>query len=514
MKKALEKLAELDALAEVGGGQDRLEAQHARGKLTARERIELLFDAGSFTEIDKFALHQRNSFGLDKKRFLGDGVVTGRGLIEGRQVFAFSQDFSVLGGSLSGTNAAKITKIMDLAAETGSPLVGLNDSGGARIQEGVESLGGYAEIFLRNSMYSGVIPQLSVVLGPCAGGAVYSPALTDFVFMCEKTSYMFITGPEVVEKVTREKVDKEELGGARAHSEKSGVAHFRAETEKESIEQVRKVLGYLPESNRRPAPIKRSQDPADRSSEKLNSLLPEQRDRAYDMRLVLEEVLDQGSLVEVHRDFAKNIVVGLARMDGETVGVVANQPNHLAGCLDIDASVKAARFVRFCDCFSIPLITFVDVPGFMPGVRQEHGGIIRHGAKLLFAYAEATVPKITLIVRKAYGGAYDVMSSKHLRGDLNFAYPSAEIAVMGAEAAVGLLYRREIASAEQPEVERARLSSEYEEHFANPWIAASLGYIDAVIEPRFTRKHLIDGLKMLRGKKTERPERKHDNMPL
>jgi propionyl-CoA carboxylase beta chain len=512
--KALAELKKKHEQAEQGGGEARLKQQHDRGKLTARERIAELLDAGSFVELDKFVVHRSNNFDLQKQRYLGDGVITGYGTIDGRKIFIFSQDFTIFGGSLSESYAAKITKIMDLAAEVGCPIIGLNDSGGARIQEGVQSLAGYAEIFLRNVLCSGVVPQISAVLGPCAGGAVYSPAITDFVLMTEHTSHMFITGPEVIKAVTKEEVSKEDLGGAMTHNEKSGVAHFLAASEQECFAQIRTLFGFLPQSNRELPPLEPAEDPADRCEPLLNSLIPEAADQPYDMKELLSAVVDDGNFFEVQQLFAKNIIVGFARLNGQSVGIVANQPLVLAGCLDIDASVKAARFVRFCDAFNIPLLTFVDVPGFLPGTRQEFGGVIRHGAKLLYAFAEATVPKITLITRKAYGGAYDVMSSKHIRGDINLAYPSAEVAVMGPEGAVNIIFRNEISSAADPKKRQQELTDEYRAQFANPWTVASLGYVDAVIEPAETRIHLIRSLEMLAGKVQSNPRRKHGNIPL
>ncbi len=501
-------------VAELGGGADRQAQQRERGKLTARERIAALVDPGSFVELDKFVVHRSTNFDLDKQRYYGDGVVTGYATIDGRQIFLFSQDFTVFGGSLSEAYAKKITKVMDLAADTGCPIVGLNDSGGARIQEGVESLAGYADIFLRNVLYSGVVPQLSAILGPCAGGAVYSPAITDFVLMTDVTSYMFITGPEVIKAVTKEDVTKDALGGAATHNSKSGVAHLLAANEQECFAQIRAILSYLPQSNRERAPRGSIEDPADRRSEALNALIPEQPDQPYDMRSLITETIDRGSFFEIQPLYAQNILCGFGRLYGHSVGIVANQPQVLAGCLDIDASVKAARFVRCCDAFNVPVITFVDVPGFLPGTKQEFGGIIRHGAKLLYAYAEATVPKLTVITRKAYGGAYDVMSSKHLRGDLNFAYPSAEVAVMGPDAAVNIIFRNELAAAEDKVAKHKELVREYREQFANPWTVAALGYVDAVIEPADTRTHLIRGLEMLATKVKANPAKKHGNIPL
>ncbi|MFN2453876.1 MAG: acyl-CoA carboxylase subunit beta [Pyrinomonadaceae bacterium] len=511
------KLARLQkrlAEATAGGGHARVERQHAAGKMTARERIEFLLDENSFEEFDKFVVHRSRDFDLDKQLYAGDGVVTGHGLVDGRRVFVFAQDFTVFGGSLSETHAAKICKVMDLAMKVGAPIVGLNDSGGARIQEGVVSLGGYADIFLRNTLASGVVPQISCIMGPCAGGAVYSPAITDFNVMVKDTSYMFITGPDVIKTVTHEDVTKEELGGAVAHNRTSGVAHFAADTDEHALRLVRELLSFLPSNNMDDAPRLASSDPIDRAEMKLNTLVPEASNQPYDIREVINEVVDDNYFFEVHELYAPNIVVGFARLDGAPVGIVANQPAYLAGVLDIDASVKAARFVRFCDCFNIPLITFEDVPGFLPGVAQEHGGIIRHGAKLLYAFAEATVPKITVITRKAYGGAYCVMASKHIRTDINFAWPTAEIAVMGAEGAVGVLYRREISEADDAETARRARVKEFEEKFANPYVAAERGFIDEVIEPAQTRPKLIRALKLLENKRDTNPPKKHGNIPL
>ncbi len=511
------KLAELRRKheeAELGGGKERQEQQCARGKMTPRERIAKLIDPGTFVELDKFVTHQSSNFGLDQQRYLGDGVVCGHALIDSRQVFLFAQDFTVFGGSLSEAYAHKITKIMDLAMNTGCPLIGLNDSGGARIQEGVQSLAGYAEIFLRNVLCSGVIPQISAILGPCAGGAVYSPAITDFVLMTEHISHMFITGPDVIKAVTKEDVTKEALGGAHTHNEISGVAHFLAADEKDCLMAIRTLLSYLPSSNKERAPRVRASDPPDRADKTLNSLIPEQANQPYDMKDLILKVIDEGTFFEIQDRFAKNIIVGFARLDGRSVGIVANQPQVLAGCLDIDASTKAARFVRFCDAFNIPLVTFVDVPGFLPGTRQEFGGIIRHGAKLLYAFAEATVPKVTLITRKAYGGAYDVMSSKHIRGDINLAYPSAEVAVMGSEGAVNIIFRDELTQAADHTARHRELVEEYKNQFANPWTLASLGYVDAVIEPADSRLHLVRALEMLQHKSVSNPKRKHGNIPL
>jgi len=510
----IERLLELRARARLGGGIARIEQQHERGKLTARERLELLLDPGSFVELDAFVTHRSTDFGLADERYLGDGVVTGHGMIDGRLVFVFSQDFTVFGGSLSEAYAEKICKVMDLALKVGAPIVGLNDSGGARIQEGVVSLGGYADIFLRNTLASGVVPQLSVVLGPCAGGAVYSPAITDFTIMVEATSYMFVTGPNVVKAVTHEDVDAERLGGATTHTTRSGVAHLAAPDEARALELAREVLAFLPQNNLSDAPRSEPGDSADRMDAALDAVVPDDPSRPYDMHDVIGPIVDDGAFLEIQPGWAQNIIVGFARLGGQAVGIVAQQPAVLAGALDIDASVKAARFVRTCDAFNVPLLTLVDVPGFLPGVAQEHGGIIRHGAKLLFAYCEATVPKLTVITRKAYGGAYDVMSSKHVRGDMNFAWPTAEIAVMGAEGAVNILYRNEIASADDPAAERARLVAEYQEQFANPYIAAARGYVDDVILPRETRPRLIAALAMLAGKRDTNPRKKHGNIPL
>ena len=507
-------LADLERRAERGGGDDRLKRQHDAGKLSARERIDLLFDPGSFDEVDKLVTHRCLDFGMDEQIVPGDGVVAGAGRVEGRPVYAFAQDFTVFGGSLSETNAAKIVKIMDLAMKMGAPVVGLNDSGGARIQEGVLSLGGYADIFLRNTLASGVIPQISAIMGPCAGGAVYSPAITDFNIMVEGTSYMFVTGPDVLRTVTHEEVTKEELGGAKTHNETSGVAHFSTPDDRECLQLIRELLGYLPSNNLDGPPRRETSDPIDREDEALDRLVPASPNQPYDMHDLVHAIADEGAFLEVHRDYARNIIVGFARLGGRSVGIVANQPAHLAGTLDIDASVKAARFVRFCDAFNIPLVTFEDVPGFLPGTRQEYGGIIRHGAKLLFAYAEATVPKVTVITRKAYGGAYCVMSSKHIRTDVNFAWPTAEIAVMGPEGAVNILYKREIETAADPATQRAKRVEEFREKFANPYVAASRGFIDEVIRPRQTRARLIAALARLETKRDKNPPKKHGNIPL
>lgn len=513
----LKELNERKRLAELGGGAERVAKQHAAGKLTARERVELLMDPGSFVELDQFVQHRCTDFEMQNQKFLGDGVVTGYGTVNGRTIFVFSQDFTVFGGSLSGAHATKICKIMDMALKAGAPIVGLNDSGGARIQEGVESLGGYAEIFWRNTQASGVIPQISVILGPCAGGAVYSPAITDFIFMVENSSYLFVTGPDVIKTVTHEDVTKEALGGAETHSERSGVTHFVRSSEPECLKSVRELLAYLPANNLDSAPKSDSSDAWDRPCTEIRKILPDSSNKPYDMLSIIRDVCDDAQFFEAHAGYAKNIVVGFARLAGKSVGIVGNQPNHLAGCLDIDASLKAARFVRFCDSFNIPLITFVDVPGFLPGTQQEHGGIIKHGAKLLYAYAEATVPKLTVITRKAYGGAYDVMASKHIRADFNFAYPTAEIAVMGPEGAINILYRKEIAAAEKAgklAEERTRLADLYRQTFANPYKAAELGYIDEVLNPEETRRRLITSLKTLEGKRERGPSRKHGNIPL
>jgi propionyl-CoA carboxylase beta chain len=508
-----ERLAALEKQAVEAGGAARALRQHDAGKLTARERVALCCDAGSFVEIDKFVTHRATDFGMAESKILGDGVVTGYGTVHGRTVFLFAQDFTVFGGSLAEAHARKICKVMDLAMKAGAPILGLNDSGGARIQEGVVSLAGYAEIFLRNTLASGVVPQLSAVLGPCAGGAVYSPAITDFVFMVESSSYMFITGPDVIRTVTHEEVTKEELGGAAAHV-RSGVAHRAFADEPSCLEGLRTLLSFLPQNNREEPPRLPTRDRADRADAALDEMVPAEPSKPYDMRALIERVVDDGHLFEIQPDHARNIIVAFARLDGRPVGIVANQPAHLAGCLDIDASVKAARFVRFCDCFNLPLITFVDVPGFLPGTAQEWGGIIRHGAKLLYAFAEATVPKLTVITRKAYGGAYDVMSSKHIRGDLSFAFPSAEIAVMGPEGAVNIVFREELAKAADRDAARAGYVAEYREKLANPYAAASLGYIDEVIRPRETRGKLCRALAVLANKRDSNPPRKHGNIPL
>ncbi len=509
----LEELRRRNRAAELGGGEERIRRQHKAGKKTARERLELLLDPGSFLELDRFVVHQTHDFGMAEQRIPGDGVVTGSGRIHGRPVFVFAQDFTVFGGSLSETYARKICKIMDLAMKTGVPVIGLNDSGGARIQEGVASLGGYADIFLRNTLASGVVPQISAIMGPCAGGAVYSPAITDFVFMVKNTSYMFVTGPDVIKAVTHESVSAEDLGGATTHGTTSGVAHFAADSEEECLALIRELLTFLPQNNTEDPPLRPTQDPAERRDESLQSIVPGQPNKPYDMKEIVRAVLDDRYFFEVQATFAANIVVGFGRLGGRPVGIVANQPAHLAGCLDIAASVKAARFVRFCDCFNVPLVTFVDVPGFLPGTAQEFGGIIKHGAKLLYAYCEATVPKLTVITRKAYGGAYDVMASKHIRGDANFAFPTAEIAVMGPEGAVNILYKRELQTTADPGFSEARIR-EYREKFANPYVAAERGYVDEVIEPRDTRARLCAALAILKTKRDANPPRKHGNIPL
>ena len=510
----LSRLEELRRAAIEGGGSERVQTQHDRGKLSARERLDLLMDEGSFVELDRFVTHRSTDFGLADKKILGDGVVTGYGTIHGRLVYVFSQDFTVFGGSLSEAHAEKIVKLQDMALKNGAPLVGLNDSGGARIQEGVASLGGYADIFLRNTLASGVVPQISVILGPCAGGAVYSPAITDFVYMVRGSSYMFVTGPNVVKTVTHEDVDLEGLGGADVHSCKSGVAHFACDSEPECLAAVRELLLYLPQNNTELSAALESSDPHDRQDDELLEVVPDNPSKPYDMRDVITRVVDGGTFLEVHQRFAQNLLVGFARLGGRVVGIVANQPSFLAGVLDIDSSDKGARFVRFCDSFNIPLVVLEDVPGFLPGVAQEHGGIIRHGAKLLYAFAEATVPKVTVITRKAYGGAYDVMSSKHIRGDVNLAWPQAEIAVMGPKGAVEVLFRKEIAGADDPQAVTDARIEEYREKFAHPYIAAARGYVDDVIDPRETRPRLINALDMLQNKRDENPTRKHGNIPL
>jgi propionyl-CoA carboxylase beta chain len=511
------RLEQMEAKAQVAGGEARIAKQHEAGKLTARERIAALLDEDSFVELDKFVTHRCADFGMQDQRILGDGVVTGHGTVDGRPVCVFAQDFTVFGGSLSGAYAQKICKVMDLATKIGCPVIGLNDSGGARIQEGVESLAGYADIFLRNVLTSGVVPQLSAIMGPCAGGAVYSPAITDFILMVDRTSYMFITGPEVIKTVTHEEVTKEQLGGAATHASKSGVSHFTEPDELTCIARMRELLSFMPSNNAEDPPMRATQDPPDRADAALDSVVPLESNKPYDIKKIITPVVDDGKFVEVHKDYAKNIVCGFARFEGRPVGIVANQPAHLAGCLDIDASIKAARFVRFCDCFGLPLVTFVDVPGFLPGTNQEYGGIIKHGAKLLYAFAEATVPKITVITRKAYGGAYDVMASKHIRADVNVSYPAAEIAVMGPEGAVNIIFRGEldkITDETRRAEARARFTQEYRDTFANPYKAASLGYIDEIIRPRDTRWTIVRSLRTLKNKRQANLPRKHGNIPL
>ncbi|MBH69313.1 MAG: methylmalonyl-CoA carboxyltransferase [Rhodospirillaceae bacterium] len=510
MQDIIQRLESMRDKARIGGGKRRVEAQHAKGKLTARERIEVLYDEGSFEEWDMFVEHRCNDFGMENEKIPGDGVVTGFGTINGRLCFVFSQDFTVFGGALSEAHAEKICKVMDQAMKVGAPIIGLNDSGGARIQEGVASLGGYAEVFQRNVLASGVIPQVSMIMGPCAGGAVYSPAMTDFIFMVEDTAYMFVTGPDVVKTVTHEAVTHEELGGAITHSSKSGVADNAFENDVEALFQLRRFMDFLPASNREQPPYWKTADPIERSEISLNTLIPENANKPYDMKELILKVIDEGDFFEIQPNFAANIIIGFARIQGSTIGIIGNQPMVLAGCLDIDSSRKGARFVRFCDCFNIPILTFVDVPGFLPGTQQEYGGIIKHGAKLLFAYAEATIPKVTVITRKAYGGAYDVMSSKHLRGDVNFAWPTAEIAVMGAKGAVEIIFRSDLGDEEK----LAQRTAEYSEKFANPSAAGARGYIDDVILPQNTRRRVARAFAMLRNKKLENPWKKHDNIPL
>jgi propionyl-CoA carboxylase beta chain len=512
-----QKLAELkrrDSLAEAGGGEERRARMHKEGKMSARERIEFLLDEGTFEETDKMVVHRCTDFGMDEQKYYGDGFLTGYGRIEGRLVFVFAQDFTVFGGSLSEANAGKIVKLMDTAMRVGAPVIGLNDSGGARIQEGVMSLAGYADIFLRNVLSSGVVPQISAIMGPCAGGAVYSPAITDFILMVNHTSYMFITGPDVIKAVTHEEVTKDELGGAMTHNEKSGVAHFLAHDDAECLSMIRELFSFIPSNNLDDPPRRPCTDPIDRADEKLDSVVPAESNMPYDIKDVIHTVVDDGYFFEVQEHYARNIVVGFARLNGKSVGIVANQPAFLAGVLDINASIKGARFVRFCDCFNIPLITFEDVPGFLPGTQQEYGGIITHGAKLLFAFSEATVPKITVITRKAYGGAYCVMASKHIRTDVNYAWPTAEIAVMGPEGAVNIVYKRELEKSQNPDADRAAKIEEFRERFANPYVAAERGYVDAVIRPRDTRRKLIQALEMLENKRDKNPPKKHGNIPL
>jgi propionyl-CoA carboxylase beta chain len=512
-----QKIAELkrrDQLAEAGGGAERRQRQHKEGKMSARERIQFLLDEGTFEETDKLVTHRCTDFGMQEQKYYGDGFVTGYGRIEGRLVFVFAQDFTVFGGSLSESNAAKIVKIMDQAARVGAPVIGINDSGGARIQEGVMSLAGYADIFLRNTLYSGVVPQISAIMGPCAGGAVYSPAITDFTLMVENTSYMFITGPDVIKTVTHEDVTKEKLGGATTHNSISGVAHFMAHDDAECLSMIRELLSFMPSNNLEDPPRRESTDPIDRADDSLDKLVPTESNKPYDIKDAINAIVDDGYFFEVQEHYAKNMVIGFARLNGRPAGIVANQPAFLAGVLDINSSIKGARFVRFCDCFNIPLITFEDVPGFLPGVAQEHGGIIVHGAKLLYAFAEATVPKITVITRKAYGGAYCVMASKHIRADVNYAWPTAEIAVMGPEGAVDIVYRRDLDKAKDKAKMRAQKIEEFREKYSNPYVAAERGYIDAVIQPRETRKKIIDALEMLQTKRDKNPPKKHGNIPL
>jgi len=512
-KTKIQVLNEQKAKSRLGGGAERIETQHKKGRLTARERIDLLLDKGSFHEVDAFVKHRTHDFDLDKQKYMSDSVITGWGTIESRLVYVFSQDFTVFGGSLGEVHAEKICKIMDMAMKNGAPMIGLNDSGGARIQEGVVALGGYADIFLKNTLASGVIPQISAIMGPCAGGAVYSPALTDFIFMTRNTSYMYVTGPDVVKTVTQEDVTHEELGGASVHSEKSGVCHVAADSEADTLYLIRKMLGYLPQNNMEDPPFMLADDPL-RMDEALNSIVPDGANKPYDIKDVIRLIVDNGQFFEIHEGYAQNIVVGFARLGGHSIGIVANQPAVLAGVLDIDASEKGARFVRFCDAFNIPIITFEDVPGFLPGTVQEHHGIIRSGAKLLYAYCEATVPKLTVVTRKAYGGAYCVMSSKHIRGDLNLAWPTAEIAVMGSEAAVNLIQRKDWEKAKDPVKRKAELVAEYSAKFASPYVAAERGYIDDVIEPKETRPRLINALEMLSNKRDANPAKKHGNIPL
>ena len=512
LQEMFEELRRKNALALEGGGRKRIETQHAQGKLTARERIELLLDPNSFVEMDRFVQHRCADFEMEK--YLGDGVVTGYGQVNGRLAYVFAQDFTVFGGSLSEAYAEKICKIMDHAVRNGAPVVGLNDSGGARIQEGVQSLAGYADIFLRNTLSSGVVPQISAIMGPCAGGAVYSPAITDFILMVKNTSYMFVTGPDVIRTVTHEEVTKENLGGAMTHNERSGVAHFAAEDEKECLYLIRELLSYIPQNNTEDPPFVAPKDSPDRMDDSLNHVVPDIPTKPYDIRDVVKRVVDDGVFLEIQEHYARNIVIGFARMNGRSIGIVANQPSVLAGCLDINSSIKGARFVRFCDAFNIPLLTFVDVPGFLPGTNQEYGGIIKHGAKLLYAFAEATVPKVTVITRKAYGGAYDVMSSKYIRADVNFAFPTAEIAVMGPDGAVNIIFRKELVKSDNPEKTKAALVADYRERFASPYKAAELGYIDEVIMPAETRPKVIKAFEMLRNKRDANPPKKHGNIPL
>ncbi|TAK69876.1 MAG: methylmalonyl-CoA carboxyltransferase [Dehalococcoidia bacterium] len=513
-EEKLKKLLQMKDQARLGGGLKRIEAQHERGKLTARERIDILLDPGTFEEMDQLMVHRATEFGLDKQHYLGDAVVTGYGKIDGRGVFVFSQDFTVFGGSLSEAMGEKMSKVMDFALKTGAPVIGINDSGGARIQEGVASLGGYGDVFLRNVLASGVIPQISVIMGPCAGGAVYSPALTDFIFMTQGTSQMFITGPDVIKAVTGEDFTHEELGGATAHATRSGVCHFAIENEEDTLLEVRRLMSFLPLNNMDDPPLVETGDDVTRRAEDLLTVVPDDASKPYDVREVIHLIVDAGDFMEVHAQFAQNMVVGFARMGGRTIGIVANQPLYLAGVLDIDSSRKAARFVRFCDAFNIPILTLVDVPGYLPGVAQEYGGIIVHGAKLVYAYSEATVPKVTVILRKAFGGAYDAMGSKHLRGDVSFSWPQGQIAVVGPEPAVNILYRSRLQESKEPEAERAKLIADYAERFANPYVAAARGYVDDVIDPRDTRPKVIHALEMLRSKTDSVPPKKHSNLPL
>ncbi len=514
LAEQLKQLGKMREQARLGGGQKRIDDQHRKGKLTARERIELLLDSGSFEEFDMFVVHRSTDFGLDEQRILGDGVVTGCGKIYGRPVFVFSQDFTVLGGSLSEAHGAKICKIMDMAMKVGAPVIGLNDSGGARIQEGVVSLGAYADIFLRNTLASGVVPQISLILGPCAGGAVYSPAITDFVIMTKQTSYMFVTGPNVVKTVTHEEVTSEDLGGAMVHSSKSGVSHFACDNEASAIETTRRLFEFIPQNNCELTPMTNGGDPPEREAPELNTIIPGNPNQPYDIKDVINAIVDTGTFLEVHEDFAQNIVVGFGRLAGRSIGIIANQPAVMAGVLDINSSIKGARFIRFCDAFNIPLLTFEDVPGFMPGVDQEHGGIIRNGAKLLYAYCEATVPKVTVITRKAYGGAYDVMSSKHIRGDISYAWPSAEIAVMGPKGAVEIIFKKEISDSKDIAKATTEKEAEYREKFANPYVAAERGYVDDIIDPKSTRPRLVRAFEMLATKRDTNPPKKHGNIPL
>jgi propionyl-CoA carboxylase beta chain len=514
LKENLQKLDELNRLADLGGGEDKIQRQREQSKLLARERLEALLDRGSFVELDRFRTHSCSDFGMDGKKVPGDAVITGYGYIDDRLVYVYSQDFTVFGGSLSGVVAEKICKVMDLALKNGAPIIAINDSGGARIQEGVVSLAGYGDIFWKNVLASGVVPQISAIMGPCAGGAVYSPAITDFVFMVKSNSYMFITGPDVIKAVTHEEVSKEELGGAETHNTKSGVAHFSVDEEKQCLLMIRELISFLPSNNLEEPPFHATEDDPNRTEWKLKEIVPDSSNRPYDMKEIILAVVDEGYFYEVQRDFAPNIIIGFARLGGRSVGMVANQPAHLAGCVDIDAAVKAARFIRFCDCFNIPVVTFVDVPGFLPGTVQEYSGIIRHGAKLVYAYAEATVPKVTVITRKAYGGGYIVMSSKHLRGDINLAYPTGEIAVMGPEGAINIIFRDQLEKAQDTEQARQELVEEYRQKFANPFKAAELGYIDSVIAPEQTRPMLIRALEMLKNKRENNPPKKHGNIPL